>query len=178
MNAAKFTVYGIESELTAQLAPGLLLHLPLSYQHCKYNEFTSGEGAALVDLSQLPVNRCPEWTATVDLNYTLPLHDLSGAVVVDASANYVSKNLDTYSIALPYAPFTQTYADARTLLDASITYNAPDDRWFVRVLGRNLANKTYIESSQNVDPLWVWAFYGEPRYIGAEGGIRFGQKNQ
>ena len=42
-NAAKFTVYGIESELTAELAPGLLLHLPLSYQHCKYNQFTSGD---------------------------------------------------------------------------------------------------------------------------------------
>ncbi|MBS0579444.1 MAG: TonB-dependent receptor [Proteobacteria bacterium] len=172
-NAAKFTVYGIESELTAQLAPGLLLHLPLSYQHCKYNEFTSGEGAALVDLSRLPVNRCPEWTATADFNYTLPLRDMPGTIVLDASANYVSKNLDTYSIALPYEPFTQTYADARTLVDASITYNAPNDRWFVRVLGKNLTDKTYVESSQNVDPLWVWSFYGEPRYVGAQAGIKF-----
>ncbi len=177
-NAAKFTVYGIENELTAKLAPGLLLNLPFSYQHCKYNEFnTLSPSGAVIDLSGLPVNRCPKWTATADLNYT-PTLPLPGKLVLDFSANYVSKNLDTYSIALPYAPFTQTYADARTLLDASITYNAPDDRWFVRVLGRNLANKTYIESSQNVDPLWVWAFYGEPRYIGAEGGIRFGQKNQ
>ncbi len=177
-NAAKFTVYGIENELTAKLAPGLLLNLPVSYQHCKYNEFnTLSPNGSIIDLSGLPVNRCPEWTATADLNYT-PTLPMPGKLVLDFSANYVSKNLDTYSIALPYAPFTQTYADARTLLDASITYNAPDERWFVRVLGRNLANKTYIESSQNVDPLWVWAFYGEPRYIGAEGGIRFGQNNR
>ncbi len=172
-NAAKFTVYGIESELTAELAPGLLLHLPLSYQHCKYNEFTSGEGAAQVDLSGLEVNRCPEWTATADFNYTLPLHDMPGRIVLDASANYVSKNLDTYSIALPYAPFTQTFADARTLVDASVTYNAPNDRWFVRVLGKNLTDKKYVESSQNVDPLWVWSFYGEPRYIAGQVGIKF-----
>ncbi|HEY2808237.1 MAG TPA: TonB-dependent receptor [Steroidobacteraceae bacterium] len=172
-NAAKFTVYGIESELTAQLAPGLLLHLPLSYQHCKYNDFTSGDAPNVVDLSGLQVNRCPEWTATVDFNYTLPLHDMPGTVVLDASANYVSKNLDTYSIALPYEPFTQTYADARTLVDASITYTAPNDRWFVRVLGKNLTDKTYVESSQNVDPLWVWSFYGEPRYIGGQVGIKF-----
>jgi len=175
-NAAKLTVYGIESELTAELAPGLLLNLPLSYQHCKYNEFTSGEGAALVDLSGLPVNRCPEWTATVDLNYTVPMGGLSGRVVLDASANYVSRNLDTYSIALPYAPFTQTYADSRTLINASITYTSAQDRWFVRVLGRNLGNKTYVLSSQNVDPLWVWSFYGEPRYIGGEVGLKFGIK--
>jgi len=172
-NAAKLTVYGIESELTAELARGLMLNLPLSYQHCKYNEFTSGEGATFVDLSGLPVNRCPEWTATADLNYTLPVSDLGGHFVFDASANYVSKNLDTYSIAQPYVPFTQTYAQARTLVDASITYAAADDRWYVRALGRNLANKTYVSSSQNVDPLWVWTFYGEPRYFGGEVGIKF-----
>jgi iron complex outermembrane receptor protein len=172
-NAAKFTVYGIESELTAELAPGLLLHLPLSYQHCKYNQFTSGDPPNVVDLSGLEVNRCPEWTATADFNYTLPLHDMPGRIVLDASANYVSKNLDTYSIALPYASFTQTFADSRTLYDASITYTAPNDRWFVRVLGKNLTNKTYVESSQNVDPLWVWSFYGEPRYVGGQVGIKF-----
>jgi iron complex outermembrane receptor protein len=177
-NAAKLTVYGIENELTAQLAPGLLLNLPLSYQHCKYNQFETEApgGAGTIDLSGLPVNRCPEWTATANLNYTVPLGSKGGQVVLDASANYVSKNLDTYSIALPYAAFTQTFADARTLLDASITYASPDDRWFLRVFGRNLANKIYVQSSQNVDPLWVWAFYGEPRFIGAQGGIKFGQK--
>ncbi len=172
-NAAKFTVYGIESELTAELAPGLLLHLPLSYQHCKYNQFTSGDPPNVVDLSGLEVNRCPEWTATADLNYTLPLHELPGRIVLDASANYVSRNLDTYSIALPYEPFTQTFAQSRTLYDASITYNAPNDHWFVQVLGKNLTNKTYVESSQNVDPLWVWSFYGEPRYVGGRVGIKF-----
>jgi iron complex outermembrane recepter protein len=172
-NAAKLTVYGIESELTAELAPGLMLHMPLSYQHCKYNEFTSGEGPTLVDLSNLDVNRCPEWTATADFNYVLPLHNMPGKLVLDASANYVSKNLDTYSIQLPYEPFTQTFAESRTLIDASITYNAPGDKWFVRLIGKNLTDKTYVESSQNVDPLWVWSFYGQPRYIAGQVGLKF-----
>ena len=175
-NAAKMTTYGIESELTARLAEGLLLRLPASYQHCKYNSFTSGDPPNQVDLSALPVNRCPEWTATVDLNYTLALGQLPGNIVLDASANYVAKNLDTYSIALPYAPFTQTYAAGRTLVDASVTYHGGDDRWFGRVFVRNLTDKHYIESSQNVDPLWVWAFYGEPRFVGAEIGYKFSQK--
>jgi len=175
-NAAKMTTYGIENELTAKLAPGLLLRLPASYQHCKYNSFTSGEPPDVVDLSGLAVNRCPEWTATVDLNYSLALPQLPGQFVADVSANYVSKNLDTYSIALPNAPFTQTFADSRTLLNASLKYTSADDRWFVRVFARNLADKHYIESSQNVDPLWVWAFYGEPRFIGGEIGYKFSEK--
>ena len=175
-NAAKMTAYGIESELTAQLSDKVLLHAPVSYQHCKYKNFTTLEGTTTVDLSGLPVNRCPEWTATVDLSYTTSPTANGGRVVFDANANYVSKNLDTYSIALPYASFTQTFADARTLIGASITYTSGDDRWFARVLGRNLANKTYVTSAQNVDPLWIWAFYGEPRYLGAEIGYKFGRK--
>jgi iron complex outermembrane recepter protein len=175
-NAAQMTAYGIENELTAQLAEGLLLRLPISYQHCKYGSFTSGEGAAAVDLSRLPVNRCPEWTATLGLSYALPVAQTSGRIVLDANANYVSKNLDTYSIVLPYESWTQTYADGRTLVNASVTYTAANDRWFVRVLARNLANKIYRESGQDVDPYWIWTFYGEPRFVGGQIGVKFGQK--
>ena len=178
-NAAKMTTYGIENELTAQLAEGLVLRVPFSFQHCEYNSFSTldpnGNGST-VDLSGLPVNRCPDVTATVDLSYSIPVAWTGGRIVVDVNDNYVSKNLDTYSIALPNAPFTQTYADARALLGASVTYNAPDNRWFARVYGRNLTNKIYVESAQNVDPLWVWAFYGEPLFVGGEVGFKFGQK--
>ena len=175
-NAAKLTAYGIENELTARLVDGLLLRVPVSYQHCKYNNFISGEGANRVDLSGLEVNRCPRWTATVDLNYTLAIAQTGGHMVLDANANYVAKNLDTYSIALPYSAFTQTYADGRSLVGASVTYNSANDRWFLRVLARNLTDKTYKESAQNVDPLWIWAFYGEPRYVGGQIGYKFGDK--
>jgi iron complex outermembrane receptor protein len=176
-NAAKLTVYGLENELTAQLADGLIMRLPLSYQHCKYNSFTTlSSTGATIDLSALPVNRCPEWTATLDFSYTMSVAPTKGHIVLDANANYVAKNLDTYSIALPYAPFTQTFADGRTLVGLSATYTGEDDRWFARLLVRNLTDKIYKESSQNVDPLWIWAFYGEPRFIGAELGYKFGAK--
>ncbi len=178
-NAAKMTAYGIENELTVQISDGLMLRVPFSFQHCEYGNFTtldpSGNGAT-IDLSGLPVNRCPTVTATLDLNYSVPIAWTGGRVVIDVNDNYVSRNLDTYSIALPNSPFTQTYADARALLGASVTYNAPDNRWFARVYGRNLTDKLYKESAQNVDPLWVWAFYGEPRFVGGEIGFKFGQK--
>jgi iron complex outermembrane receptor protein len=178
-NAAKMTTYGIENELTVRITDGLTLRAPFSFQHCEYGSFTTlnpnGNGS-VVDLSGLPVNRCPDVTATLDLNYTLPVAWTDGRIVIDVNDNYVSKNLDTYSIALPYSSFTQTYADARALLGASVTYNAPDNRWFARVYGRNLTNKLYKESGQNVDPLWVWSFYGEPLFVGGEIGFKFGQK--
>jgi iron complex outermembrane receptor protein len=176
-NAAKMKVYGIENELTAQLTEGLVLHVPFSFQHCEYLSFSTLNAAGgTTDLSGLPVNRCPSVTATVDLSYTMPVAQTGGRVVLDVNDNYVSKNLDTYSITLPYAPFTQTYQDARALLGASLTYTGADNRWFARVYGRNLTDKIYKESAQNVDPLWIWTFYGEPRFVGGEIGFKFGQK--
>jgi iron complex outermembrane receptor protein len=176
-NAASMNAYGIENELTAQLAEGLMLHVPFSFQHCEYGKFTTlnSMGTETISLAGLPVNRCPPVTATVDVSYTMPVAPTGGRIVLDVNENYVSKNLDTYSIALPYEPFTQTYQDARALLGASLTYSGADGRWFARVYGRNLTDKLYKESAQNVDPLWVWAFYGEPRFVGGEIGMKFGQ---
>jgi iron complex outermembrane receptor protein len=175
-NAASMKAYGIENELTALLTENLILHLPVSYQHCEYTGFYSGVGSSIVNLTNLPVDRCPQWTATADLNYTVPMRDSLGSLDIDMSENYVSKNLDTYSLALPYAPFTQTYAQARALLDATVTYKTPDDRITVRLIGRNLTDRKYLESAQNVDPLWVWGFYGEPRYLGVEVGYKFSRR--
>jgi iron complex outermembrane receptor protein len=181
-NAARMTTYGIENELTVQITDGLVLRAPFSFQHCQYNSFSTlytpaGGSPTTLDLSGLPVNRCPNVTATLDLNYTLPVPWTNGHVVIDVNDNYVAKNLDTYSIAPAFNQgFTQTYADARALLGASVTYNSEDNRWFARVYGRNLTNKLYKESAQNVDPLWVWAFYGEPLFVGGEIGFKFGQK--
>jgi iron complex outermembrane receptor protein len=177
-NAASMTAYGIENELTGQLTDNLVLHVPFSFQHCEYNSFSTlnEAGTATINLAGLPVNRCPPVTATVDLSYTTNVAATGGKVVLDVNDNYVSKNLDTYSIVLPYEPFTQTYQDARALLGASVTYTGENKRWFARIYGRNLTDKIYKESAQNVDPLWIWAFYGEPRFVGGEVGYKFGQK--
>jgi iron complex outermembrane recepter protein len=147
--------------------------MPWSYQHCKYDRFTSD--GATYDLTSLPVSRCPEWTATFAVNYSLEVPRVGGRVTLDASANYTSKNLYTFSIQSD-APDTRTYEDARTLLDASITYTSPDDHWFVRVLGRNLTDKFYKFAGQNVDPLWVDVQFGEPRTVAAQVGYKFSTK--
>ena len=176
-NAAKLTVYGLENELEAKVTDNFTVRLPLSYQHCKYNSFSSGTpgSADYVDLSGLDVNRCPQYTGTIDGNYSVKVSADGARLIFDLNANYTSKNLYTYSIALPNEPFTKTYMDARTLVNGTVTFKSADDRWFARLVTRNLTDKRYKESGQNVDPLWVWTFYGEPRYFGGEVGLKFGK---
>ena len=169
-NAASMTIYGIENEITAKLSDHLTLRLPASYQHCSYDAFISA-GAAF-DLTTIPVSRCPQYTATLSLAWNHPAGE--GSVTVEGSANYQSRNLDTFSLA-NQAPWAQTFLDARTLIAASVTYRGANDGWYVKVLGRNLSDKRYVPSSQNVDPLWIWTLYCEPRYLGLEYGVKFGR---
>jgi len=96
-------------------------------------------------------------------------------VGIHAAANYQSKNLNTFSIVNP-AEWARTYLEARTLVDASVTYWAPDDKWFVRALVRNATDKRYHISGQNVDPLWIWGLYGEPRVFSLQAGFKVGGK--
>ena len=170
-NAAAMTVYGLENELTAKLTDHLTFRFPASYQHCKYDSFKSD--AATFDLATLPVSRCPQWTATASFTYNVAAGD--GRVALETAANYQSKNLNTFSIVNP-APWAQTYIDSRTLVDASATYYGEGDKWFLKALVRNLTDKRYKIDGQNVDPLWVWVLYGEPRVIAVEIGAKFGGK--
>jgi len=170
-NAASMTTYGIENELTAKLTDHWTVRVPASYQHCAYDSFNSL--GATFDLTTIPVSRCPEWTATVSFAYNAAAG--AGRIGAELGANYQSKNLNTFSIANPY-PWAQTYLDARTLVDASVAYYGENDKWFTKVIGRNLTDKRYHVSAQDVDPLWVWGLYGEPRVLAIELGMKFGGK--
>jgi hypothetical protein len=74
------------------------------------------------------------------------------------------------------APWAQTYIDSRTLVDAlrsRTLYSEEAICWLPpsAPVGRNLADKRYASSSQNVDPSWIWTLNGEPRYVGLQMGL-------
>jgi iron complex outermembrane recepter protein len=93
-------------------------------------------------------------------------------LVFNGNANYVDRNLFTQSIT---SPDENTYLNARTLLNASITLAEAADRYYVRAVGRNLSDERYRTASQVVGGLWANSQYGQPRYYGIELGLKFSQ---
>ena len=82
------------------------------------------------------------------------------------------------------------------MLDASIVYTAPDDRWSIGLFGKNLTDKEYKTSGYtfiNVNPTTgapilggnglptsalgtegtLTAFYGNPRQVFVSGTVKF-----
>ena len=171
VNAASATVKGIEAELTAKPVSNLTLRGILGYQDAKYEKYSAP--SAGYDLASSPLDRAPKWQWTLAANYLVPLsgHNLT----FDGSVAYQSRNLFTQSIT---DPLGNTYLNARTLVDASITLSDVNDRYFVRLVGQNLTDERYRTASQNVAGLWLNSQYGPPRFFGVQAGFKVGGKLQ
>ena len=171
VNAASATVKGIEAELTAKPVSNLTLRGILGYQDAKYEKYSAPNAG--YDLASSPLDRAPKWQWTLAANYLVPLggHNLT----FDGSVAYQSRNLFTQSIT---DPLGNTFLNARTLVDASITLSDVKDRYFVRLVGQNLTDERYRTASQNVAGLWLNSQYGPPRFFGVQAGFKVGGKLQ
>lgn len=165
VNAASATVQGFEAELTAEPVDGLTLRGVLGYQDGEYDRYDA-PGAGY-DLATAPLDRAPPWQWTVDATYTTPItNDFD--LTVNGNVSYQARNLFTQSIVELAG---NTYLNARTLVNGSITVSDADDLYQVRLVGQNLTNERYRTASQNVAGLWLNSQYGAPRYFGVEVGF-------
>lgn len=170
-NAAKIQVKGIEFEATVRPVAGLTLRGNVGYQDGKYKSFqadTNFDGVIDVDFSDRPLNRSPKWSATIDATYIHPLGNI-GTLTWNVNFHYESRNAYIYS---DVDPAFDTYLDPRNILNASLTYDDPNERYFIRVFGKNLTDDRYRVSSQPVASLWTFTQYGEPRHYGVEVGFK------
>lgn len=167
-NAASAEVKGIEAELTALPVEGLTLRANLGYQDAKYGEYVTPIPAGY-DLATAPLDRAPKWQWAADATYELPVGDM-GRIQANGNVAYTARNLFSQSIT---KPSENAYLEARTLFNASIGFLAPDDRWSLRLIGRNLTDKRYKVSKLVVGGLWTFSNYGPPRSWMVEAGFKF-----
>ncbi len=195
-NAGKATFKGVEFEGRVRLgedvaAAGdrLTLSTALGYIDADYKEYVSNIGGRPTDVSDFrEVQNTPKWTASGTLAYATPIGD--GDLNFATTLSYRSK---TFQFEIP-----NPYIDQKgfALLDASIVYTAPDDRWSIGLFGKNLTDKEYKTSGYtfiNVNPTTgvpilganglptsalgtegtLTAFYGNPRQIFVTGTVKF-----
>ena len=172
-NAAQMTVYGLEVEANWLVTEGFIVNANMSYNHGEYDEFgvdTDADGDINIDLSGLPITRTPEWKWGLNPTYT---HDaLGGTMTYGANLYYESEQTSYY-----FAGNNSNYdskLSAKTLLDLTVTYTAPDDKWFARIYGNNVLDETYQIGSQVVGTLWTHEQYGPPANFGIQMGMNFG----
>jgi len=134
------------------------------------------------------IQNTPSWTASATLAYMTPLG--AGRLNLGTTLSYRSST-NQFEIPNPYID-QSGYA----LLDASIVYTSPDDKWSIGLHGKNLTDKEYKTSGYSfiagnattgVPTLGVnglpiaslgregtlTAFYGNPRQVFVTAGVKF-----
>lgn len=182
-NAGKARFKGVELETYMRFADGfagsgssLNFTGSLGYIDGKYHEFIVNN----VDVSDLRrIQNTPKWTAAGTLGALVPVG--GGDLSLSTTASYRSKTnqFETPSVFLDQPGYT--------LIDASIVWTAPDDRFSLGVHGKNLTDKQYITSGYQfatvaangtVTPTLgregvITAFYGNPRQVFVTGSVKF-----
>jgi iron complex outermembrane receptor protein len=165
-NAAAASLTGAEGFLALTPTPGLNLRFGGSYIDAVYDSFpnaqvyvprpTGGNQQVFQDLSGKTLYKVPEWSGIVGGDYTWDL--ASGASVVWAvNASYTGKVF--------WDAANRLSEPSYTLVNSSLTWTSPDQRYKVAVWGNNLIDETYFLSATS-SPSADFGSYGRPRSFG------------
>ncbi len=195
-NAGKATFKGVELEFNGRLGESIAsdgdrLNLlgAVGYIDAKFDEYISNIASVPTDVAAFrDVQNTPSWTASATLAYMTPVG--AGRLNLGTTVSYRSSTTQ-FEIPNPYID-QSGYA----LVDASLVYTAPDDRWSIGLYGKNLLDKEYKTSGYsfiagnattgvpilggNGLPIaslgregTLTAFYGNPRQVFLTAGVKF-----
>jgi iron complex outermembrane recepter protein len=171
-NAAEMEIKGFEWEGSWAMTDALTVRVNGSWNDAQFKSFeadTNFDGVIDVDLSGRPVQRVPEWMFGADATYIHHMQNDS-EIGVNFRVSYEDASIQSYGDG---GDQFNTTLNEKTLLDASIKYSSPGDKYFVKLVGKNLTDKRYRTGSLSVASIWVMSAYGAPRWFGAEVGANF-----
>ena len=183
-NAGKARMQGFEAEGKLRLG-ALTLNGSLGYIDAKYLSYIANIGGIPTQVAAFRhVQNTPAWTGAASASYAIDLGE--GRVDLGAGMSFKSKTFQ-FEIANPYLD-----QPAYQLVDASIVYHAPGNRWSLGVFGKNLTDEriktsgyTFMAADPTtgvlVTPLRsalgkegvLSAFYANPRQVFVTASVSF-----
>jgi len=161
-NAAVATVKGVELEGSIRPARPMLFDFSFAYLDATYDRF---QLSPTVDFSGRDLDRAPGLTVTAGYTHTF---ELPGGGNIEA--NVRTRVVDNYQLAA-LATFNQYRVPSSMRSDASITFNAPDDRFYVQGFVKNIENAVVVTTV--IPGTFPTANFADPRLYGVRGGVKF-----
>ncbi len=137
-NVGQSTIYGAEFEGSLFLTDSLSANFAVGYLQAEFDEFIRYNltTMAFEDISDLVVlQNAPEWTGYFGLTWRGDL--AGGELVVTPSVSYRG---DFSQFEFPNPVLDQ---EAYALVDLSLIWTAPSERWSVGLFGKNLTDEEY-----------------------------------
>lgn len=170
-SAGSAYLYGFDGDLTVVPVDGLQLHAGLGLEHSKYTRYDNASGyayiggfgvAETIDASGTSLLYAPDVTFNLGGDYTYVFGDTSS---LELAANYAYSS--HYKEVVGDGNFVRAYG----VLNGSITWTAPNDRFFLRLWGKNLTNENDVGRVLNGVSYQKQLL--EPVTYGITGGVKF-----
>jgi iron complex outermembrane receptor protein len=140
-NAGTARINGFEIESQAVLSDIFRINASAGYIDAHFTSVSDPTGVITID-SDLP--RVPKWTAHIGPEARFDIG--SGTLSLRADYSYRSRSANDAENT------PELYSRAVSVVDASITYAAPDDRWSITAGGRNIFNERFVVNGTNQLP--------------------------
>ena len=142
LNAGDARINGFELEAEALLGGGLSVNFAAGTTDAKYTHVNPGVGdnGVVIDTS-FPLPKTPKWKAYIGPQYVIGLAN-GGAVLFDGDYTHTAKESNDLGNT------DMLRRDATDIVNASVTYRAPDGAWEFAVGGTDLTDKRYIVGGQ------------------------------
>jgi iron complex outermembrane recepter protein len=160
-NAAVAKVDGVELDAVVQPVNNFSVRLALNYLDARFDAFLP---QPTINFAGRPLSRSPKWSWTAGLNYTVPVGD--GSVVFDAVTHFRSM----YDLG-DLANFAAFFQPAATKSDLSLTYNAPNDRFYIGAFVENIEDNLVVTSASTGG--FGSVTFSDPRTFGVRAGFKF-----
>jgi len=133
-NAGGAEIHGVDAEVQAVLTRAFSIDASLGYAHNRYTELDPR--VIGITLSS-KLQKTPEWKFNIRPQYVIDLPN-TGALQLNAGYTHTSSFFND--------PLNTPLIKRRPtdILDASVTYKAPGERWELTVGGTNILNDRYI----------------------------------
>lgn len=172
-NAANSTIKGIEGKLSYAVSESFDFSIGANYMKAEYEDFdqaqvwTQDPGSgfyfpSFIDASGFTMQRSPDLTATVNMNYYTAIAE--GLTTVSGTLYYTSEfNFES----------AETYTqDAYQLLSLRAEWESPNNQYILAVFADNVTDEEYLTQAlpQFYGTLATW---GTPRTVGVSVGVNF-----
>ena len=161
-NAGAARIDGVEVEATISPNAYNRIDLGINYLDARYASFVPTPG---IDFAGRPLDRSPKVTASAGYNFTYPLGNggkIEAGARVRLSGSYTLTDF-TAVVQFRQPSFHKT--------DLTLTYTAPENRFFVQGFVKNLEDKVTLGSVST--SLGGGVSFADPRTYGVRAGFKF-----
>ena len=174
VNGAQAELYGLDVDVDALIARGLRLSGGFEMLHAKFTDYPNGvastpiaTGGALIQTADLSGRRLPlsqKFAGTAGIDYDSDLA-IGGKIHLNATANY---NGQYY-----FEPDNFLQQKSYTLVNASIKYTLPNNRYSLSVWGKNLLDKRVLSQAASLAQGYIAVYGNAPLTYGVTAQLKF-----